>query len=691
MTRSAPISAGEAAEGCEHPAAEGCYGLRPQDLHSAYGLPTTAPTAQTQTIALVDAYNDLSAEKDLKVYDEVFELPACTAVNGCFKEVNQNGETGSPPFPHSAKELKAARKGSTAEREKAERASGWATEISLDIQVAHATCQNCHILLVEAESSSYEDLETAEDHAVTAGATEVSNSWYGEEPITDSGAFEHPGTVITAAAGDYGYLNWDVSEEAAPEEPKRGSVNYPASSPHVVAVGGTRLELSSPSNTWKSETVWNDGSAEGGDGAGGSGCSEHFDAPPWQLKLSNWLSVGCASDRATADISADADPDTGVAVYDTSPDEGGAVQDWETLGGTSLASPLIASAFALAGGAGGVEYPARSLYENEIRDPASLHDVESGSNGECSKPLKEGLSGCTALEEAASCSGHSICVAGPAYSGPAGVGTPNGIGAFQPTGAPLTKAQLIEFTSSAPGSASVGGAIYAVAATASSGLAVSFSSGTPSVCSVTGSTVSFSAVGTCTLDANQAGSSEYEAAPEAQQSFAVGPAPTLLSTPPAASSSTLSFTSSSRPAPNSNFVLGNPAINPKTGTITFTASVGDPGTFSWVLTFANGRFGAFQASKRKCKAGQIKLSGRCRPAKIVFATGNAAVDAAGIASFTVKPSASAAKALRNALKKKQGLSVTATLTFRTSLGASAVSHTLSITDRLKQREMKGKS
>ena len=243
-----------------------------------------------------------------------------------------------------------------------------AFEISIDIEVAHAVCQNCHILLVEAESLKDSNLETAENRAVTLGATEISNSWYTNEPVTDSPAFDHPGIVITAAAGDYGYLNWDFSGEPEPEEIEHGSVNYPASSPHVVAVGGTRLELSGPLDALQrnreNETVWN------GYGAAGSGCSA-FPAPQWQLETSDWASVGCGDKRAVADVAADADFYTGVAVYDSTP-EGKAPPGWATANGTSLASPLIAAVFALAGGSGGVEYPAKTLYENE----ASLYDVE---------------------------------------------------------------------------------------------------------------------------------------------------------------------------------------------------------------------------------------------------------------------------------------------------------------------------
>jgi subtilase family serine protease len=390
MTRSAPIRAGKAAEGAE--------GLRPQDLHSAYALPATAPSAQT--IAVIDAYNDPEAEADLGVYDEEFGLPACTTADGCFTKLNQEGKTS--PLPKTE--------------------GGWSLEISLDIEVAHAVCQNCHILLVEAKTSSYANLEAAEDAAAAAGAKEISNSWGGEPPSVDSAAFEHPGVVITAAAGDEGYLDWD-----AKNKDERGYADYPASSPHVIAVGGTHLELKSPADTWQSESVWN------GDGATGGGCSARFEAQPWQRELSNWSAVGCGSERAVADVAADADPYTGVAVYDTTPYEGRDLK-WLPVGGTSLATPLIASVFALAGGADGVQYPAKTLYENRIKRPSSLHDIETGSNGECTKPFNsEGLSGCSAIEEAASCSQQAICLAGPGYNGPTGVGTPDGTGAFEPT------------------------------------------------------------------------------------------------------------------------------------------------------------------------------------------------------------------------------------------------------------------
>ena len=135
------------------PVAAGYIGLRPQDLHGAYALPDTS--AGAQKIAIVDAYNDPSAEADLKGYDEEFGLPACTSGNGCFTQLNQNGKASPLPFPKTSGELESARGGSAGERKTAERATGWDGEISLDIETAHAVCQNCSILLVEAETSAY--------------------------------------------------------------------------------------------------------------------------------------------------------------------------------------------------------------------------------------------------------------------------------------------------------------------------------------------------------------------------------------------------------------------------------------------------------------------------------------------------------------------------------------------------------
>jgi hypothetical protein len=345
-------------------------GLTPELLHAAYALPNATFPASQQTVAVVDAFNDPTAEADLAVYDKQFGLPECTTANGCFRRLNQEGRTS--PLP--------------------QREGGWATEISLDVQMAHAICQSCHVLLVEADNESFANLGAAVNAAVSAGATEVSNSYGGAEQAgytADNGPYNHPGVVITASAGDCGYFNEGCGGlEAA---------NFPASSPDVVAVGGTTLTESGA--TWTS-TVW-----EGG----GSGCSSVFGAPAWQSAVAGFSATACGSGRSVADVAAVGNPYTGVDVYDSTANPGGYPTGWGVWGGTSVASPVIAAEFGLAGGAHGVEYPASTLYSH-IGEGSALYDVVSGSNG--------------------SCTDASSCSARHGYDGPTGVGSPLGLSAF---------------------------------------------------------------------------------------------------------------------------------------------------------------------------------------------------------------------------------------------------------------------
>ncbi|HEY1457696.1 MAG TPA: S53 family peptidase [Solirubrobacteraceae bacterium] len=435
FSRSTPITAARASEGA--------YGLRPADLRSAY-FPGEAPVApSTQTIAIVDAYNDLHAEADLSTYSEEFGLPECTTATGCLRIVNQSGETNSPPFPASETDLILRETvchelvlGETPpehrERERAcketEEAQGWTAEIATDIEVAHAVCENCSILLVESNSAQFPDLEEAEETAVKLKASEISNSWGGKEPATESQVFNDPETVITAAAGDQGYLNWTGIGQTG----YFAGADYPASSPDVIAVGGTHLTLSS--GAWQSETVWNeDPDSEGKNrGASGGGCSRYFNAQPWQQAFS--AEVGCATNRAIADVSADADPYSGVAVYDSTPDGNKLPPGWRTIGGTSVASPIIAAMFALAGGAEKVPYPAQTLYSH-LGSPL-LHDVTEGGSGQC-KGLYSGQCSGSLVSPLDCGQGQRICNASVGYDGPSGVGTPNGIAALEP-GAPTT-------------------------------------------------------------------------------------------------------------------------------------------------------------------------------------------------------------------------------------------------------------
>jgi hypothetical protein len=446
--------------------------LTPLDLRSAYfpGEAAQAPAASAQTIALIDAYNDPKAEADLNVYGSAFGLPAIHKCSGsesdCFEQVSQAG-TSELPFPKTetereAKEtvcLTAKAKESKREFERREaacaelvEAEGWAVETSTDIETAHAVCQNCKILLVEANDPRYEDLEAAENEAVELGATEISNSWGGPQEGSDGKAFDHPGIVITASAGDDGYLNWtgiEAAEKAEQQEEKTGyfaGADYPATSPDVVAVGGTKLTMSE--GVRSSESVWNEdpSSEHTNQGAGGGGCSLSFTAPPWQQAVPDWSRVGCGSRRAVADVSADADPYTGVAVYDSVPSiqeepSGELVNmplQWWPIGGTSVASPIIASMFAIAGGSHEVPYPAATLYSH--LETTGLYSVTKGGNGRCDDLYVSCTGSLEPLspEFAFDCGeGSLICNAAPGcgdeyYDGPTGVGAPAGIEAFKP-------------------------------------------------------------------------------------------------------------------------------------------------------------------------------------------------------------------------------------------------------------------
>ncbi|WP_369390266.1 peptidase S8 [Streptomyces sp. CG1] len=332
-------------------------GYGPSDIQSAYGLASAASSnGSGETVAIVDAYDDPNAEADLATYRSYYGLSDCTTDNGCFSKVSQTGSTTSLPSADS----------------------GWAGEISLDLDMVSATCPNCNILLVEAKSASDADLGTAVNEAVKLGAKFVSNSYGGSESSSDtsydSKYYNHPGVAITASAGDSGY-----------------GAEYPAASRYVTAVGGTALKTSSDSRGW-TESVWNTSSTEGT----GSGCSAYDAKPSWQTDS------GC-SKRMIADVSAVADPATGVSVYDTYQASG-----WNTYGGTSASSPIIASVYALAGTPGSSDYPAQ--YPYNAAGTSALNDVTSGSNGTCSTSY--------------------FCTAGSGYDGPTGWGTPQGTSAF---------------------------------------------------------------------------------------------------------------------------------------------------------------------------------------------------------------------------------------------------------------------
>jgi len=343
---------------------KGPVGLGPTQIQSAYKL--AGLNAAGRTVAIVDAYDDPKAEADLGTYRSAYGLSTCTTANGCFRKVNQNG--AASPLP----------KGDY----------GWAEEISLDLDAVSAACPSCHILLVEANSPTDTDLMTAVDTAVRLGAVAVSNSYGGAEDateLTSDAHLNHPGVAITVSSGDSGY-----------------GVEWPAASQYVTAVGGTSLKAATNARGW-TETAWS---------GAGSGCSAYEPKPSWQHD------TGCAK-RTVTDVSAVADPNTGLGVYDTYNSCGTSsfcdtmlslglaqgLDGWAQVGGTSLSSPLIASVYALAGNTASITYGSYPYAHT-----GALFDVTSGSNG--------------------SCGGTYLCTATTGYDGPTGLGTPNGTGGF---------------------------------------------------------------------------------------------------------------------------------------------------------------------------------------------------------------------------------------------------------------------
>ncbi|MFF7213717.1 carboxypeptidase regulatory-like domain-containing protein [Streptomyces sp. NPDC008238] len=338
-------------------------GFGPADLRSAYGLPEDGGAGAT--VAVVAAYDNPNAEQDLAAYRARYGLPPCTADDGCFRKVDQRGGTDLP-LPND----------------------GWAGEISLDLDMVSAVAPKAHILLVEADSSATDDLGAAVNTAVALGARYVSNSYgaYYDGPdlaALDAAYFDHPGTAVVFASGDYGH-----------------GLSYPASSPFVTSVGGTSLRRSDTGARGWTETVWS---------GTGSGCSAYQPKPAFQT------GTGCDR-RSVADVSAVADPDTGVAVYNTYSGGG-----WGVYGGTSASAPIIAGLYALAGTPVAGTYPAAYPY----RTPDALNDVTAGSNAHCSDDAP-----CDP-DTAPPCDPANSCVAGPGYDGPTGLGTPKGVDAFR--------------------------------------------------------------------------------------------------------------------------------------------------------------------------------------------------------------------------------------------------------------------
>jgi len=307
--------------------------LTPSQIINAYNFPTTSPSGGLpgtgKTIAIVDAYDDPNIASDLATFDTQFnipQLPSCTitATSGpCFQKVGEAGSTTLPAFDE-----------------------GWASEISLDVEYAHAVAPGASILLVEATTNGTVNLMRNIAYAATK-AQYVSMSFGQPDSSSDKsldGAFVRTGVSFFAAAGDAGL-----------------GAEWPSVSPKVISVGGTTLNLTS-SGSVSSETGWVNG---------GGGCSAYETAPAAQTAYPTYAQANCAGMRATPDVAADADPNTGAIAYDSN-DYGGTT-GWYTAGGTSLATPILA---ARAADSGVIVNPAYVYGTNSIK----FNDITTGGN-----------------------------------------------------------------------------------------------------------------------------------------------------------------------------------------------------------------------------------------------------------------------------------------------------------------------
>jgi hypothetical protein len=403
-------------------------GYTPGDLASAYGANVNASAAKKMTVAIVDAFGNPKIKTDLATFNTQYGIAAETATS--FRVVNQTGGSSLP----------AAGTGPNA---------GWATEESLDVQAVRGLCRKCKIVLVQANTNSNSDLDTAENTAANViKADIISNSFGGPEnppgSAADVSSFNHPGVAVVASTGDDGWYSWDAFNEGGQSA---DSSNTPSNLKTVVAVGGTSLYLN-PNGSRAGEQVWNNnGPADvfgfnlgAAIGAAGGGCSQLYNAPGWQKSVAHYSSLGCGAKRSGTDIAAVADPFTGYDINDTQAGSG-----WETIGGTSLATPVISALWALAGGPAKVKYPALTLYGHFKSAPAT-YDVTVGGTGACSTATVGACSGSFGgnpnvfggglLDCAFPATGSGTlskdaqCYARPGYDGVSGVGTPKGLKTF---------------------------------------------------------------------------------------------------------------------------------------------------------------------------------------------------------------------------------------------------------------------
>lgn len=300
--------------------ADAAQPVTPGDIRSAYRL--NVADGAGRTVAIVDAFDNPKAERDLARFRARYSLPPCTTANGCFHKVNASGADAPLPQPDR----------------------GWGVEIALDLDAVSSACPRCHILLVEGGNNSFLSLARAADTAVALGADVVSNS-YGADEFAGmhrfAGHYQHPGVPIIASTGDFGF----------------GAAAFPAVMRTTIAVGGTRLVTAPGTPRGWAETAWS---------GAGSGCSAYIPKPAWQHDRHCLM-------RTVADISADAAPATGLIVEDSFGFPGELL-----VGGTSLAAPLIAAMIAQSADPSTMS-DASSIYAHS----AQFNDVVGGRNGWC--------------------------------------------------------------------------------------------------------------------------------------------------------------------------------------------------------------------------------------------------------------------------------------------------------------------
>ena len=376
------------------------------------------------TVAIIDAYDDPNAASDLAIFRSTNGLPAC-AVGTCFNQYDQNGQ-----LIHQL--------GATGIAPKRDSTGGWEVEESLDLDAVSSLCPDCKIDLVEASSANESDLQSAAQAAHSLGASQISMSFGIDEPAGSdpetAGTWTFPGVASLAAAGDGSYPGPEVAGNT-------NTVGYPAAYADVTAVGGTSLTVAGTAPRGFDESTWAIGTCGGGSTCGTeSGCDTSQATPSYQQSDAALIDA-CAQIAATAgvpneggraynDVSADADPNTGLNVYDTVGGSGG-FTGWDPVGGTSLATPLTAAYEAVAGV---TRTPSPTWAYN---DATLLNDIVSGSDGSC--PSGALL----------------ICNAGTGWDGPTGNGSINGDVAV---GGPGVGGGLVSIDNA--DDATVGGGVY---------------------------------------------------------------------------------------------------------------------------------------------------------------------------------------------------------------------------------------